>query len=96
MRLTLMPTGEAAPTDAEIHILEDQLWAHATPANGLEHLRARAVPPGIGIVLYIRAVTTGAAHAKARHLVTTALAATGNRYTLAPPHDGPAQTAPRE
>ncbi|MBV2153161.1 hypothetical protein [Kitasatospora sp. SUK 42] len=60
-----------------IHALEDILWAHATPETAMEHLRVRAVPRGIGIVLYIRAATTEAARARARRLVADALAASG-------------------
>ncbi|MEV7187453.1 hypothetical protein [Kitasatospora sp. NPDC093102] len=60
-----------------IHALEDILWAHATPEIAMEHLRVRAVPAGIGIVLYIRAATIETARARARRLVADALAASG-------------------
>ncbi|WP_326589581.1 hypothetical protein [Streptomyces sp. NBC_01294] len=72
-----MPTGGAPPTDSQAHALVDALWAHATPECGMEHIRARTGPDGIGIVLFIRAPSTGIAQAKAGRLVTDTLASGG-------------------
>ncbi|MFF4266093.1 hypothetical protein ACFY7Y_15055 [Streptomyces virginiae] len=72
-----MPTGGALPTDHQAHALVDALWAHATPDCGMEHIRARTHPDGIGIVLFIRAARTDIAQAQARRLVVDTLASGG-------------------
>ncbi|MEU7606855.1 hypothetical protein AB0B78_35300 [Streptomyces sp. NPDC040724] len=72
-----MPTRGAPPTDSQAHTLVDALWAHATPDCGMEHIRARPGPDGIGIVLFIRAARTDIAQAKARRLVVDMLASGG-------------------
>ncbi|UUU37672.1 hypothetical protein [Streptomyces sp. NBC_00162] len=47
----------------------------------MEHIRARTSPAGIGVILFIRAVSTDIAQAKAGRLMTVVLAsgATGAR-----------------
>ncbi|MER6319366.1 hypothetical protein ABT237_37280 [Streptomyces sp. NPDC001581] len=72
-----MPTGGPPPTDSQAHTLVDALWAHATPDCGIEHIRARTIPDGIGIVLFIRATRTDIAQAKARRLVVDVLVSGG-------------------
>ncbi|GAA2642138.1 hypothetical protein ACFWB2_30475 [Streptomyces virginiae] len=72
-----MPTGGTLPTDHQAHALVDALWAHATPDCGMEHIRARTHPDGIGIVLFIRAARTDIAQAKVRRLVVDTLASGG-------------------
>lgn len=74
VHLTLTRTGGGAPDESQAHALVDMLWAHATPDYGMEHIRARASPAGIGIILFIRAVSTDIAQAKAGRLMTEALA----------------------
>ncbi|MFF2745306.1 hypothetical protein ACFVVA_07170 [Kitasatospora sp. NPDC058048] len=66
------PSGEAAAAEVQAG-----LWACAGPGDGLEHVRARAVPDGIGLVLYVRAPDETAALARARGLLDRALARTG-------------------
>ncbi|WP_459648943.1 hypothetical protein [Kitasatospora sp. Ki12] len=78
VHLTLMPTGANRPTEDVLQALEDTLWAHATPESAMEHLRVRAIPEGIGLVLFIRAATPDIARAGAERLVIDALAAAGS------------------
>lgn len=77
VHLTLMQTGGAPPTDSQAHALVDALWAHATPDCGMEHIRARTSPVGIGIVFFIRAARTDIARARVRRLVVDTLASGG-------------------
>lgn len=42
------------PTAADAARLHDALWAHTPPTAGLEHIRARAGPDEIDLVLFIR------------------------------------------
>ncbi|RPF41461.1 hypothetical protein EDD96_5263 [Streptomyces sp. Ag109_G2-6] len=74
VHLTLTQTGGGTPDESQAHALVDILWAHATPECGMEHIRARTTPAGIGIILFIRAASTDIAHAKAGRLMTGALA----------------------
>ncbi|MFB7125931.1 hypothetical protein [Kitasatospora sp. NPDC056273] len=64
------PSGEAAAAEAQA-----ALWACAAPDDGLEHVRARAVPEGVGLVLYVRAANEAAARSRARNLLARALPA---------------------
>jgi hypothetical protein len=81
VHLTLTRIGGGTPGEDQAHALVDILWAHATPEYGMEHIRARTSPAGIGIVLFIRAANADIAQAKAGRLMTEALAsgATGCR-----------------
>jgi hypothetical protein len=42
------------PTAADAVRVHDALWAHTPATAGLEHIRARAGPNGIDLVLFIR------------------------------------------
>ncbi|MGW5346693.1 hypothetical protein [Streptomyces sp. NPDC004050] len=81
VHLTLTQTGGGAVDESQAHALVDLLWAHATPECGIEHIRARTSPDGIEIILFIRAVNTDTAQAKAGRRLAEALAsgATGAR-----------------
>lgn len=81
VHVTLTRTGGGTPDESQAHALVDVLWAHATPECGMEHIRARTSPAGIGVILFIRAVSTDIAQAKAGRLMTVVLAsgATGAR-----------------
>ncbi|MFE6871115.1 hypothetical protein ACFVFS_31730 [Kitasatospora sp. NPDC057692] len=75
------PTGEAGPAD-----VQGALWARAVPGDGLEHVRAGAVPGGIGLVLYVRAPDREAAELRAHALLGRALAeGPARRYAVAAP-----------
>lgn len=71
--------ADAAPSSGEAAAVEVQaaLWACAGPGDGLEHVRARAVPDGVGLVLYVRAPDGTAARSRAQGLLDRALTATG-------------------
>ncbi|MFF8768579.1 hypothetical protein [Kitasatospora sp. NPDC015120] len=75
------PTGEAGPAD-----VQDTLWARAVPGDGLEHVRACALPGGVGLVLYVRAPDREAAELRAYALLDRALAeGPARRYAVAAP-----------
>ncbi|MFF7456765.1 hypothetical protein [Kitasatospora sp. NPDC008115] len=75
------PTGEAGAAD-----VQGALWARAVPGDGLEHVRARSVPGGVGLVLYVRAPHREAAELRAYALLDRALAeGPACRYAVAAP-----------
>lgn len=76
VELTLLRAGGGPPAAAEAHAVQDALWAHSRPGDGLEHARARALPDGIGLVLYIRAPGQAAARARAYGLLCRSLTST--------------------
>ncbi|NML52336.1 hypothetical protein HHL19_26980 [Streptomyces sp. R302] len=59
-RLTCGGVGADAPA-AGAGLIEDLLWAHAVPADGLEHLRVRSLPHGMDVVLFLGAPSDAAA-----------------------------------
>ncbi|WP_327676148.1 hypothetical protein [Kitasatospora sp. NBC_00458] len=63
------PPGETGPADVQA-----ALWASAGPGDGLEHVRARTVPGGVGLVLYVRAPDRPVAELRAQTLLDRALA----------------------
>ncbi|MEU6479942.1 hypothetical protein ABZ858_24265 [Streptomyces sp. NPDC047017] len=67
-------TGSAEPASgpADAHALQDLLWAHAAPRHRLEHVRARCLFDGIGVVLFISAPTSDRAAAQAADLLADA------------------------
>ena len=46
------------PTAADAARVHDALWAHTPTTAGLEHIRARAGPDGIDLVLFVKNPTT--------------------------------------
>nr|WP_229883463.1 hypothetical protein [Streptomyces omiyaensis] len=52
--------GADTPT-ASPALVHDLLWAHAAPADGLEHLRIRRLAHGLDVVLFLAARTDEAA-----------------------------------
>ncbi|MEV5882051.1 hypothetical protein AB0L74_04910 [Streptomyces sp. NPDC052020] len=52
--------------------MEDLLWAHAVPAIGVEHIRARPTPSGVDVFLFLRADSDVIALAHARDLLVRA------------------------
>ncbi|MFC5661832.1 hypothetical protein ACFP3U_02415 [Kitasatospora misakiensis] len=75
------PTGEAGPAD-----VQGALWACAVPGDGLEHVRACALPEGVGLVLYVRAPDREAAELRAYALLDRALAeGPARRFAVAAP-----------
>ncbi|MDX2292800.1 MULTISPECIES: hypothetical protein [Streptomyces] len=52
-------TGQAgAPAPAALpSLIHDLLWAHAVPADNLEHARIRPLPDGLDVVLFLKAPT---------------------------------------
>ncbi|MEU9097510.1 hypothetical protein [Streptomyces sp. NPDC048361] len=52
--------------------IEDLLWAHAVPAIGLEHIRARPTQGGLDVYLFIDAPDEPRALAQVRDLLIRA------------------------
>ncbi|MFE2146688.1 hypothetical protein ACFXA3_34025 [Streptomyces sp. NPDC059456] len=68
------------------HLIHDLLWAHATQAEGLEHIRPRPTEHGLDLFLFVRAHCDTSALEQMRTLLTrvdTPIAAHG--YTVAAP-----------
>ncbi|MEV0531975.1 hypothetical protein [Kitasatospora sp. NPDC050463] len=70
LEVSAAPTGEAGAADVQA-----ALWGCAGPGDGLEHVRARAVRGGVGLVLYVRAPDQGVAELRALALLDRTLAA---------------------
>ncbi|MGW4646788.1 hypothetical protein [Kitasatospora sp. NPDC004289] len=71
--LVLVRPGAGPPGPDEAGAVQDAVWAHAAPADGLEHVRALALPEGIGLVLFLCAASRAAASAQARLLLARVL-----------------------
>ncbi|MFG2332816.1 hypothetical protein ACGFMM_24745 [Streptomyces sp. NPDC048604] len=68
------------------HLIQDLLWAHAAPADGVQHIVIRPVPHGLEAILFVTAASDEAALARTRELMLRArepIAAHG--YTASPP-----------
>ncbi|MEU5217149.1 hypothetical protein AB0G79_13255 [Streptomyces sp. NPDC020807] len=83
MRLVLAsltaPSGDP-PRQETLAVLTDLLWAHAVPADGLEHVKARYTHDGLDLYLFVRAPTDDVALPRMRRLldrVSHAIAAQG-------------------
>ncbi|MFK0045042.1 hypothetical protein ACIQU4_13175 [Streptomyces sp. NPDC090741] len=57
--------------------MQDLLWANAHADHALEHIRARAVPHGIALVLFVRADTEAVAADRAHSLLSNAVVSIG-------------------
>lgn len=51
------------------HLIHDLLWAHAAPADGLEHITVRPAPYGMEAVLFLTAASDEAALTHVRELI---------------------------
>ncbi|WP_037971993.1 hypothetical protein [Streptomyces sp. NRRL WC-3742] len=72
VHLTLHQVGSTGSEGADAHTVHDALWAHAESRHGLEHVRARAGPHGIDLVLFLRAGSRSQAAAHACELLGSA------------------------
>lgn len=50
----LVRPDRSRPTEADAHLVQDAIWAHARPELGLEHLRVRAGPAGLDLIVFLR------------------------------------------
>ncbi|MFI5530533.1 hypothetical protein ACIA8O_18525 [Kitasatospora sp. NPDC051853] len=71
--LVLVRPGAGPPGPDEASAVQDAIWAHAAPADGLEHVRALALPEGIGLVLFLRAASRARASVQAQLLLARVL-----------------------
>ncbi|MGW0121107.1 hypothetical protein [Streptomyces sp. NPDC003327] len=73
------PSG-APPRQETLAVVTDLLWAHAVPADGLEHVKARFTDDGLDLYLFVRAAADDIALPRMRCLldrVSHAVAAQG-------------------
>ncbi|MFJ5552387.1 hypothetical protein [Streptomyces sp. NPDC093225] len=77
VHLTLMTGGGGTPSEGQVHVLVDALWAHAAPEVALEHVRAWAGTSRVEVVLFVRATGTDTAYVKAQRLLAAVLASGG-------------------
>ncbi|MFC9325596.1 hypothetical protein [Kitasatospora sp. NPDC057015] len=69
------PADPAGPPDEDVAgAVQDAVWGCAGPADGLEHIRARSGPRGLGLILFVRAPDRSEAERRARALLDRALA----------------------
>ncbi|WP_406114220.1 hypothetical protein [Kitasatospora purpeofusca] len=86
VQLTLLDVSAAPAVEAGPADVQGALWARAVPGDGLEHVRARSFPGGVGVVLYVRAPDREAAELRACALLRRALAeGPARRFTVAAP-----------
>ncbi|MFF0434944.1 hypothetical protein ACFYU9_22240 [Streptomyces sp. NPDC004327] len=70
VRALLKGVPEAAtPVAQGTHLIHDLLWAHAAPADGLEHITVRPAPCGMVAVFFLTAASDEAALQRVRGLV---------------------------
>lgn len=78
--------GAAAPGECGAAAVQEALWGCAGPEDGLEHIRARSGPSGLGLVLFVRAPDHAEAERRARDLLDRALAGGAvGPFALVPP-----------
>lgn len=59
--------GHLAHTSADpvpataVPLIQDLLWAHARPSDGLEHVRVRLTPDGLDVYLFVCAPSDASA-----------------------------------
>ncbi|WP_308344595.1 hypothetical protein [Streptomyces sp. ISL-94] len=70
-----MIRGHLARTSADpvpatvVPLIQDLIWAHARPSDGLEHVRARPAAHGLDVYLFVRAPSDVSAVAQMRALL---------------------------
>ncbi|GAA2993824.1 hypothetical protein GCM10020229_02850 [Kitasatospora albolonga] len=70
--VVLLRRGGGAGTDGEAHLVDELLRSHAVPEHGVERLRVRPAPEGIGAVVFVRAATEVRALISVRALLAVA------------------------
>ncbi|MYS87993.1 hypothetical protein [Embleya scabrispora] len=84
IRASLCRTVSGRAPLGQSRLIHDLLWAHATPAEGLEHIRPRPTENGLDLFLFVRAHCNASALEQMRTLLTrlnTEIAVHG--YTVA-------------
>ncbi|MDH6705632.1 hypothetical protein P3T27_002354 [Kitasatospora sp. MAA19] len=69
-RLEGLATGPSAESAGPL--VEDLIWAHARPAEGLEHLTVRPAAEGLELYLFVRSGSESAALDQVRALLDRA------------------------
>ncbi|MER7773218.1 hypothetical protein [Kitasatospora sp. NPDC096140] len=57
----LTPSSGSPPTGPSGPVVEDVIWAHARPAEGLEHLTTKHVEQGLKLYFFVRSASETAA-----------------------------------
>jgi ornithine decarboxylase len=83
--VVVLPEADVAARGLDPVSLVDAVWAHALPADGLEHATAEPVTDAIAIVGYLIATSDAAAARRFRELIARAMAT---------PPDSPAPSPP--
>ncbi|MFI5529620.1 hypothetical protein ACIA8O_13890 [Kitasatospora sp. NPDC051853] len=68
----LLRRSGGAGTEGEAHLVDELLRSHAVPEHGVERLRVRPAPEGIGLVAFVRAETEPRALISVRALLAAA------------------------
>ncbi|MFE9401817.1 hypothetical protein ACFYNY_08580 [Streptomyces sp. NPDC006530] len=66
IRAPLTGSPPVSTVDPVLAIVHDLLWAHAVPADGLEHVTPRGADDGLHVFLFLRAASDTAALLSAR------------------------------
>ncbi|MFJ3513791.1 MULTISPECIES: hypothetical protein [unclassified Streptomyces] len=69
IQASLVRTSADPPAEGAAPLLQDLLWAHARPSDGLEHVRARPVEHGLDVVLFVHAPSDVSALTQMRALL---------------------------
>lgn len=84
----LLSAAGSAGTHTDAHLIQDLLWAYAHADHAVEHIRARAVPHGVSLALFVRAETEAVAADRAHGLLSNAEAPIGRLgYVVGPISD---------
>jgi hypothetical protein len=51
--VTLAARDGRAASGADLELIRDAIWAHATPHGNIEHITVTATAPGIGIGIFL-------------------------------------------
>ncbi|MEU8764137.1 hypothetical protein [Streptomyces sp. NPDC048659] len=90
VQASLLRVNNGSGTAKEACVLDELLWAHATAAHCLEHVRVRPAPYGLELVMFLRSETEAGAVARAHALLAVArlpLRTLGYTVGTAPPPD---------
>ncbi|MGW6984057.1 hypothetical protein ACWGE1_32225 [Streptomyces sp. NPDC054932] len=69
IQASLVRTSQEPLAEGAAPLLQDLLWAHARPSDGLEHVRARPAEHGLDVVLFVRARSDDSALVQMRALL---------------------------
>ncbi|MEU9197297.1 hypothetical protein [Streptomyces hundungensis] len=77
IRAPLTGAPPLSTRDPVLAVVHDLLWAHAVPADGLEHVTPRRADHGLHVFLFLRAPSDAAALLNARTVLDRSRAPLG-------------------